>query len=87
MTITYDAVALNREQRKTLTQAAPITRCRDLIHEHAKKEGYPPLLWATSYYGLIAMTEDGPSPLSPLIIRYYVRANLEDENAQPSAAR
>lgn len=83
--ITYDAVALDREQRRVLAKNSPITRCRDAVHAHAAKEGHPPLHWATSYFGLIAMTEDGSSPLSPFIIRYYIQTNLGDQDAKPTS--
>lgn len=72
MPIMWDAIALNREQTRTLVQNSDITQCRDMVHAHAKKEGYPPLIWATGYYELIGLTEDGPSPLTPFQIRYKI---------------
>ena len=76
--VTYDAVALNREQKKNIVTNGTIEDCRDAVHADAKKRALTTLFWATSYYGLVAMTQDGESQLSPFIIRYTVEARFAE---------
>ncbi len=74
--IRYTAIALNREQKKTLAQGT-LNECRDAIHRHSAKESHPSLVWATSYHQLVALTEDSENPLSPFIIRYQIEVTYD----------
>jgi hypothetical protein len=72
--ITYTSVAVNREQRRTLVTNGTIEDARDACHSHHKKSALPPLMWATGFHGLVGITQDGPSPLTPFQVRYTIEA-------------
>lgn len=75
--ITYDLVALNREQRRLLVRAGTIESCRDRIHDDARRRALGTVVFATSYYGLVAMTPDPSNLLCPYVVHYIVEANHE----------
>jgi len=81
MTILWTATALNREQKKILAQHSTIEHARDVCHADASARQYPPIVWATGYYHIVGITEDGANVLTPYSIRYI----LEQES--PSNAQ